>query len=51
VGDREWVFDRPFFMILNLAIGGTLGGVIGLDTAFPSQVQVDYVRVFQAANP
>ncbi len=48
---REWVFDRPFFIILNLAIGGTLGGTIGLDTVFPEQVQVDYVRVFQAANP
>lgn len=51
VGDREWVFDQPFFIILNQAIGGTLGGIIGLDTAFPTQLQVDYVRVFQAANP
>ncbi len=50
VGDRAWAFDRPFFIILNLAIGGTLGGVIGLDTAFPAQVQVDYVRVFQPAD-
>lgn len=51
VGDREWVFDQPFFIILNLAVGGTLGGVIGLDTAFPAQLQVDYVRVFQASTP
>ena len=51
VGDREWVFDQPFFIILNLAIGDTLGGIIGLDTAFPTQLQVDYVRVFQVANP
>lgn len=51
VGDRKWVFDHHFFIILNLAVGGTLGGVIGLDTAFPAQVQVDYVRVFQATNP
>mgnify|MGYP007107677168 CR=1 FL=1 len=28
-----------------------LGGIIGLDTAFPTQLQVDYVRVFQVANP
>ena len=47
---RKWVFDQPFFIILNLAIGGTLGGVIGLDTAFPAQLQVDYVRVFQPAG-
>ncbi len=51
LSDREWVFDQPFFIILNLAIGGTLGGVIGLDTVFPAQFQVDYVRVFQADNP
>jgi beta-glucanase (GH16 family) len=47
---REWVFDQPFFIILNLAIGGTLGGTISLDTAFPTQLQVDYVRVFQAVD-
>ena len=47
VGSREWAFNRPFFLILNFAIGGTLGGVIGLDTVFPAQLQVDYVRVFQ----
>ncbi len=51
VGDRPWVFDQPFFIILNLAVGGTLGGMIGLDTVFPAQLQVDYVRVFQPANP
>jgi len=51
VGDRPWVFDHPFFIILNLAIGGSLGGTIGLQTAFPAQYQVDYVRVYRAAQP
>lgn len=51
VGDRPWVFDHPFFIILNLAIGGTLGGNIGLQTAFPAQLRVDYVRVYQATQP
>jgi beta-glucanase (GH16 family) len=51
VGDRKWVFEHPFFIILNLALGGQLAGPIGLQTAFPAQLQVDYVRVFQAANP
>lgn len=50
IGDREWVFEQPFFIILNLAVGGRLAGVIGLDTAFPAQLQVDYVRVFQAVD-
>jgi len=47
VGDREWVFDHPFFIILNLALGGTLGGTIALDTEFPQHMYVDYVRVYQ----
>jgi beta-glucanase (GH16 family) len=47
---RQWVFDQPFFIILNLAVGGTLGGPIGLDTAFPAQYTVDYVRVYEAAD-
>jgi beta-glucanase (GH16 family) len=51
VGDRKWVFDHPFFIILNLAAGGTLGGVIGLDTTFPAQLQVDYVRAFEPTTP
>lgn len=47
IGDREWVFDQPFFMILNLALGGQLPGPIGLDVEFPRRLLVDYVRVFQ----
>lgn len=47
IGDREWVFDHPFFIILNLAVGGQLPGPVGLDTEFPAQYFVDYVRVYQ----
>lgn len=47
VGDREWVFNQPFFLILNLAVGGQLPGPVGLDTVFPAQYLVDYVRVYQ----
>lgn len=47
VGDRPWVFDQPFFLILNLAIGGTLGGFVSPQTPFPAQYLVDYVRVYQ----
>lgn len=46
VGERQWVFDQPFFVILNLAIGGTLGGLVTPDTQFPAQYLVDYVRVY-----
>lgn len=43
----NWVFDQPFFIILNLAIGGTLGGEIDPTLVFPLQYQIDYVRVYQ----
>ena len=47
VGNRPWAFDQPFFIILNLAVGGTLGGLVNAQTVFPAQLQVDYVRVYQ----
>jgi beta-glucanase (GH16 family) len=50
VGDREWVFDQPFFIILNVALGGVLGGTIGLDTEFPLHMYVDHVRVYQQVD-
>lgn len=50
LGRREWVFDKPFFIILNLALGGTLGGIIDSELEFPVQYYVDYVRVYQEAG-
>jgi beta-glucanase (GH16 family) len=50
VGDREWVFDKPYFLILNLALGGTVGGTIGFDTEFPQYMLVDHVRVYQRVD-
>jgi beta-glucanase (GH16 family) len=47
VGRREWVFDQPFFLILNLALGGTLGGTISPDLEYPIHYYADYVRVYQ----
>jgi beta-glucanase (GH16 family) len=49
VGNRLWPFDQPFFIILNLAIGGTLGGIVTPDTEFPAEYLIDYVRVYQQA--
>ncbi len=44
---REWPFDQKFYMILNLAVGGW-GGQEGIDTsAFPTQMEIDYVRVYK----
>ncbi|MDO4630254.1 MAG: glycoside hydrolase family 16 protein [Planctomycetia bacterium] len=50
-GDREmnpWPFDKPHYLILNTAIGGTWGGQKGIDNAiFPCKFEIDYVRVYQ----
>jgi len=44
----DWPYDQKFYMILNLAIGGTWGGAQGIDdTIFPTEFVIDYVRVFQ----
>jgi beta-glucanase (GH16 family) len=45
---KEWPFNQPFFLILNLAIGGGWGGKMGVDNnIFPAVMEVDYVRVYQ----
>jgi len=43
-GEGDWPFDAPFFMIINLAIGGNWGGKID-DSIFPVEFIVDYVKV------
>jgi beta-glucanase (GH16 family) len=40
-------FHRPFFLLLNLAVGGNWPGSPDGSTVFPSRMQVDYVRVYQ----
>ena len=45
-GGKQWVYDHPFFIILNLAIGGNWGGPPDDATTFPQTMIVDYVRVY-----
>ena len=42
-----WVFDHPFFIILNVAVGGYWPGSPDGRTVFPQTMRVDYVRVYQ----
>ncbi|MDT0353519.1 hypothetical protein [Pseudonocardia charpentierae] len=42
-----WVFDQPFFLLLNLAVGGTWPGQPDASTQLPQQMTVDYVRVYR----
>jgi beta-glucanase (GH16 family) len=43
----EWVFDHPFYIIINLAVGGNFVGNPNSQTVFPQTMLVDYVRVYQ----
>jgi beta-glucanase (GH16 family) len=42
-----WVFDHPFFILLNVAVGGDWPGSPDASTVFPQTMTVDYVRVYQ----
>ncbi|MDO3695520.1 glycoside hydrolase family 16 protein [Wenyingzhuangia sp. chi5] len=45
--DQTWPYDKPFYLILNLAIGGNFGGKEIDDTALPQEFVVDYIKVTQ----
>jgi beta-glucanase (GH16 family) len=43
----QWVYDHPFFLLLNVAVGGAWPGNPDATTTFPQQMTVDYVRVYR----
>jgi beta-glucanase (GH16 family) len=48
LGWESWPFDKDFFLLLNIAIGGSWGGQQGVDDSiFPQYMIIDYVRVYQ----
>jgi beta-glucanase (GH16 family) len=45
---KTWPFNKRFFLIMNVAVGGNWGGAQGVDdSVFPASMDVDYVRVYQ----
>lgn len=44
---KKWVFNRPFFMLLNVAVGGNWPGSPDETSKYPQEMLVDYVRVYQ----
>ena len=43
----EWPFDQPFYMVLNVAVGGSWGGKFGIaNDIFPNRMEIDYVRIY-----
>lgn len=47
MGPENWVFDKPYYLLLNLAVGGGLGGEVASDLANPANLEVDYIRVYK----
>lgn len=48
IGNNEWVYnDNQFYIILNVAVGGTFVGYPNSSTPFPQTMYVDYVRVYE----
>jgi beta-glucanase (GH16 family) len=47
---KTWVYDHPFFIILNVAVGGGWPGNPDATTVFPQTMLVDYVRIYQRAT-
>ncbi|HJS54927.1 MAG TPA: glycoside hydrolase family 16 protein [Chitinophagaceae bacterium] len=47
-GSDYWPFDNRFHLLMNIAVGGSWGGIQGIDdTIFPATMEVDYVRVYK----
>jgi beta-glucanase (GH16 family) len=42
----EWVFNKPFYILINLAVGGNFVGSPNSETVFPQTMLIDYVRVY-----
>jgi len=42
-----WPFDQPFYILINMAIGGNFGGFEIDDTVLPQEFIIDYVKVFK----
>ncbi len=43
----KWVYDHPFYLLLNLAVGGRWPGNPDATTSFPQKMYVDFVRVYE----
>jgi beta-glucanase (GH16 family) len=47
--DARWAFDHPYFLLLNVAVGGRWPGSPDATTTFPQRLEADYVRVYAAS--
>lgn len=50
-GWQHWPFDHPFYLLMNIAVGGHWGGRHGIDAdIWPQRMEVDYVRVYDLGH-
>lgn len=48
LGESKWPYDKSFYLIMNVAVGGAWGAMQGIDTTtFPQTMEIDWVRVYQ----
>ncbi len=45
--ENTWPYNHPFFLLINLAVGGNFGGPEVDDTIFPQDFTIDYIKVYQ----
>jgi len=45
--EEVWPFDQPFYLIINLAVGGNFGGPQIDDSIFPQEFVIDYIRIYE----
>ena len=51
-GWSKWPFDKPFYLLLNIAVGGAWGSVKGIDsTIYPQRLEIDFVKVYKYIEP
>ena len=51
LGETKWPYDKPFYLILNIAVGGSWVSMKGIDEeAYPQTMEIDYVRVYQKSE-
>lgn len=51
LGGKSWVFDHDFFLLINLAVGGTPSVQPASSDIFPQTMLIDYVRIYTPPRP
>jgi beta-glucanase (GH16 family) len=50
IAPNDWVYEHPFTLLMNMAVGGNFGGPLADTLTFPQELKVDYIRVYQAPD-